>query len=273
MVRFSCWCPKIMAAIGRLPETLADRCIVIRMQRKTAKEERERVRHLETTTLRRQCARFVLDHADAIARARPEIPPSLNDRAADIWEPLLALADLAGGPWPEQARAAALTLTSGAEEQNPIASLLLDILLVFSGANVDRIFSRELVTGLNRLGERPWNEMNRGREITELWLSKRLRTYGLKPRNIRVAEVQAKGYARGDFDEVFRRYIPKTEIETWLAEVKERLLIPSGQPAVVEPPATGSGVAAGEVRETSGDGHGPEVGERPIHEAEERRAA
>src|SRR6266404_2949680 len=69
LVRFSCWCPKVIARIGRLPITLADRFIVIRMQRKTPNEECERLRNLDTIMLRRQCARFVQDHAPALARA------------------------------------------------------------------------------------------------------------------------------------------------------------------------------------------------------------
>jgi hypothetical protein len=68
---FSCWCPKVMAAIGRLPETLADRCIVISMQRKKTAEECERLRNLDSSVLRRRCARFVADHREAIAEARP----------------------------------------------------------------------------------------------------------------------------------------------------------------------------------------------------------
>jgi hypothetical protein len=51
LARFSCWCPKVMAAIGRLPDTLADRCILIRMQRKTASEQCERLRDLEASAL------------------------------------------------------------------------------------------------------------------------------------------------------------------------------------------------------------------------------
>src|SRR2546423_1078671 len=58
LARFSCWCPKVAAAIGRLPDTLADRCIVIRMHRKTGKEECERLRDLETMDIRRRCMRF-----------------------------------------------------------------------------------------------------------------------------------------------------------------------------------------------------------------------
>src|SRR5207249_2112173 len=129
--RFSCWCPKVIATIKHLPETLADRCIVIRMQRKSSREKCERLRTLEGTELRRKCARFVMDHSEEIARAQPEIPEDLNDRAADIWEPLLALADLAGGDWPEKARKAALGLTAIAQEESPIGALLLDLMIMF----------------------------------------------------------------------------------------------------------------------------------------------
>jgi hypothetical protein len=102
LARFSCWCPKAMVAIGRLPDTLADRSIVIRMQRKAAGEQCERLRELEgegVARLRGQCARFVAERAGAIAEGKPQIPGSLNDRAGEIWEPLLVLADLAGGSW------------------------------------------------------------------------------------------------------------------------------------------------------------------------------
>ena len=113
LVRFSCWCPKVIAAIGRLPDTLLDRCIPITMQRKMVNETCERLRNLDGHTLRRKCARFVADHAEQIAVAKPAIPAQLNDRAADIWEPLLALADLAGGEWPKLARDAALRMSAG----------------------------------------------------------------------------------------------------------------------------------------------------------------
>ena len=96
---FSCWCPKMICAIGRLPDTLADRCILIGMERKRADEECERLRDLDGRGLRERCERFVREHQSAIAGARPRGATDLNDRAADIWEPLLALADLAGGSW------------------------------------------------------------------------------------------------------------------------------------------------------------------------------
>src|SRR5438552_889160 len=181
-VRFTCWCPKAIASIGHLHPTLASRCIVIRMDRKTAGEECERLKHLNATELQRKCARFVLDHAAEIASAEPAIPEGLTNRAADIWEPLLALADLAGGRWPELARAAAAGLTARAQEYSPIGSLLMDIYLVFALGDCERLFSRELVAALVRCGERPWGELRRGRPVTETWLAQQLRAYGIKPR-------------------------------------------------------------------------------------------
>lgn len=221
LVRFSCWCPKVMAAIGRLPDTLADRCIVIKMQRKTAGENCERLRNLDALKLRQQCARFVQDHAEALAEARPPLPSNMNDRAGDIWEPLLALADAAGGPWPDLARKAAEALTANAMENSPITSLLLDILMEFINTRADRIFSRHLLSALNETPDRPWSVMRNGREINEQWLSQQLRPYGIRPRTIRQGDLTAKGYSREDMVDVFRRYIPKTEVEAMFAPEPE----------------------------------------------------
>ena len=67
--------------------------------------------------------RFVADHALEIANARPMMPSGLNDREADLWEPLIVIGDLAGGRWRELARQAAVGLTESAREHNPIGSL------------------------------------------------------------------------------------------------------------------------------------------------------
>jgi hypothetical protein len=219
VIRFSCWCPKVMASIGPLPDTLADRCIIIRMERKTAAETCDRLRNLDATDLRRQCARFVMDNHAAIAAACPTPPSGLNDRATDIWEPLLALADLAGGDWPNLARQAALALTADAQDSNPIGSLLLDIFFLFSIQDSDRILTRNLLEALFALGDRPWLELAQGKAITELWLARQLRPYGIRPRMMRTADRQARGYSRDDCMEAFRRYIPKSEKDALLSSL------------------------------------------------------
>ena len=193
LASFSCWCPKVISRIGRLPVTLADRCILLRMQRKSKQEKCERLRKLEAGPLKRQCARFVLDNAEAIAAAEPGSPADLNDRAADIWEPLLALADLAGGDWPRWAREAAVNVAAGTEENNPIGALLLDIYVIFLEAKAERFFSRTLVGALNSLPERTWAAMTRGKEMTELTLGHLLRPYGVRPKTVWVGKTSARG--------------------------------------------------------------------------------
>lgn len=223
---FSCWCPKVMAAIGRLPETLADRCIVIRMQRKTIHEECERLRSLDTVALRERCTQFVKQNANAIAAARPSIPESLNDRAADIWEPLLALADIAGGDWPAKARRAAEGLTASTHGRSPIGALLFDIYTGVAREKSERIFSRDLVDWLNGYTDRPWVDLpglrlvdhGKRKQMTELWLAQQLRPYGVRPRTIRIGDNIAKGYVLEEMLEVFQRYMPRSELDNFKAE-------------------------------------------------------
>jgi hypothetical protein len=218
---YSCWCPKVMAAIGHLPETLADRCIIIRMNRKTAQEQCERLRNLRSLAenLKRQCARFVLDHSEIIAVARPEIPPGLNDRAADVWEPLLAIADIAGDYWPREARQAAAGLAEDSIESNPIGALFLDIFLLFTQEKTDRVFTRALIAWLNELQSHAWAELNKGRPVNEQWLAQQLRPYRIRPRVVRIGEAVARGYHLNDFTDTFKRYISAAEFSALSAEL------------------------------------------------------
>lgn len=220
LATFSCWCPKAMAAIGRLPDTLADRCIVIRMHRKVAGEKCERPRKLETAELNRKCVRFVTDNAEGIVTGQPELPTSLHDRAGDIWEPLLVLADLAGGDWPERARQAAVGLTTTAQESCPIGALLFDLFLVFNMRDAEKLFTREVLEGLSWMENRPWHSMRRGTELTEVWLAQRLRPYGIRPQTIRVGADVGRGYLAADIAESLKRYVPKLERDELLAEMK-----------------------------------------------------
>jgi len=238
VVRFSTWCPKAIAAIGHLPDTLADRCILIRMQRKAPSEQCERLRNLKGGDLRRLCSRFVLDHADAISDAQPQLPPNLHDRAADIWEPLLVLADLAGGDWPRLARDAALATTLGARQNNPIGTLFLDILLVFASSKADALFSRSIVEGLASQADRPWFSLRIGHQLTERWLADRLREYDIRPRYLRLGDTVARGYILSDFQQAFKRYISHSEIDALHADsaVYEPHQDPSPSPAMCKQP-------------------------------------
>ncbi|HEV2209000.1 MAG TPA: DUF3631 domain-containing protein [Verrucomicrobiae bacterium] len=238
IARFSCWCPKVIARIGPLPLTLADRCIVFRMHRKKPDEPCERLRKFDPGDLKSKCLRFVLDHAKAIAAAEPALPGELNDRAADIWEPLLVIADLAGGRWPERAREAAVGMAT-APESNPIARLLFDIVMQFAHADIERMFSAELVRRLTEFPGRPWGSLLRGKPIDERWLARQLQPYGIRPRNLRVDGEQAKGYEREELTELCLRYVAKSELRALLDELRP---VPETGPAA--PAAGGGGQAA-----------------------------
>jgi hypothetical protein len=146
------------------------------------------------------------------------MPAGLNDRATDIWEPLVAVADLASGNWPEVARQAAVSLAATAQETNPIGTLLVDIFILLALSDERRIFSRTLVQGLiTKFADRPWAELCKGKEITNLWLAQQLRPYGIRPRTIWIGDQQGKGYTEEDFQETFRRYIPRAELDAIVA--------------------------------------------------------
>ena len=86
--------------------------------------------------LARKCARWAADHVEALKDAEPAMPELLHDRAQDNWEPLIAIADAAGGEWPKSARTAAIAIQRETEELDEAevgVQLLHDIADVFEG--------------------------------------------------------------------------------------------------------------------------------------------
>jgi hypothetical protein len=155
---------------------------------------------------------------------------ALHDRAADIWEPLLVLADIAGGEWPAKARRAAQGLTDTTQGRNPIGALLFDIFRGICVTESDRISSHGLVYWLNQFTDRPWHDLpglrsadgGRRKEVTELWLAQQLRPYGIRPKTIRISDKTAKGYLQEDMLEIFQRYIPRSEVDAFKADLERQ---------------------------------------------------
>jgi putative DNA primase/helicase len=111
----SVWCPKAIALIGRLPTTLEDRSITIPMRRRAPEERRDTLLYdilfVELERLRRQAVRWALDHSERLGHLSVSPPRTPHDRAQDLWRPLLAIAEQAGGDWPDRARRAAVELS------------------------------------------------------------------------------------------------------------------------------------------------------------------
>jgi putative DNA primase/helicase len=211
--QFSTWAAAAVAAIGELPGTIADRSIMIRMERQRPADRKAPLRldRLDAfKPLARRIARWAADNRTALAEADPALPDPLNDRAADNWRPLVALADAAGGPWPEAARRAALTI-SGADNapRSNRERLLGDIRAVYLARGVDRLSSADLCLALAAMDDRPWPEWRQGKPITQRQLASLLAPFAVSPGTIRVEGATAKGYVLDQFADAFARYLPE----------------------------------------------------------------
>jgi len=208
--RFSTWAPKAIATIRSLADTLEDRAIIVQLQRKLPGAKVERLRRRDNewcAALRSQAARWAADNFEKLVDPDPQVPEQLNDRAADNWRPLLAIADLAGGEWSHLARQAALTLSGEAQDDAVGVELLKDIRLAFGDG--DGIRSVDLVTKLTADPERPWAEWKRGKPLTQKQLGRLLSPFGICSETVSIPGLNdAKGYKRARFEEVWAAYCP-----------------------------------------------------------------
>jgi hypothetical protein len=207
------FCPKAIAGIGKLPDTVQSRSISITLKRKAASEQVQRFRRknveTEATPLRQRLEALANAATDTLTTAEPELPEELGDRAADVWEPLLAIADHAGGHWPQRARDAAIALSAkqSTEDGSFGARLLADIRSVFLGRAVDRLFTEDLLDELAQLEESPWGDWY-GKRISAIKLAQILKPYGIKPKTLRIGGLTKSGYDRGWFADPWNRYLP-----------------------------------------------------------------
>jgi hypothetical protein len=212
-VSFPVFGAKALAGIGELPETLADRSIPIRLRRRRPDEKVERGRYRAIVAacepLRLAAIRWTGEHVDTLRDAEPELPEELSDRAQDGAEPLLAIADLAGGEWPQRARRALVGLHRDKPEESESQGvrLLADIRAAFDGK--DRITTVELLTALKADDEAPWDEWGRsGAGLMPRALSRLLAPYGIRPGDLRTPDGTKKGYKREQFEDAWQRYLP-----------------------------------------------------------------
>ena len=153
--------------------------------------------------------------------ARPVLPWQLNDRAQDITEPLFAIADLAGGKWPEEARRAIVRLYGQQEDEDLGVKLLNSIKRVFDEQQTDRLGTIELIKGLVAFADGPWPAMfedllrHEKHQTAASRLTKLLRDYRrsdgerLRPRKIRVDDETVQGFYREDFQRAWERHLDR----------------------------------------------------------------
>jgi hypothetical protein len=218
--KFSTWCPKVIAQIGRLLGTWDDRSIVVPMRRKRKVDRVSRLRERmldRLADLGRQAARWVQDNLQDDVEA--ETPDVLDDRAVDNWEPLQVVADLVGGSWPERARQAAVALSEGrdAEDDDRGIRLLRDTRTVLTRPayqHMKRIASSILVDELLEEKESGWATAFKGHPLNQRTLASTLRPFGIKPKTFAAdtpRKTTYRGYDRAGFQDAWERYLPPEE--------------------------------------------------------------
>jgi 5S rRNA maturation endonuclease (ribonuclease M5) len=254
---FPAYAAVALAGIGDLPDTLLSRSIVIPMRRRAPHERvqpfRRREAEAEGRRLCEQLAEWASWHRRELG-AIPTMPEGLADRAADVWEPLLAVADAAGGDWPERARVAAVALVAAKAEKEPSLGvrLLADIRAIFDQERREALPTAVLLERLHGIDEAPWGDI-RGKPLDARGLARRLAAYGIRAKTIRVGSDTPRGYERAAFEDAWARYLPKPAT----AARPE----PSPAPSTPSPSASPSCTSA--TSKTSATGAGFESGDGP----------
>lgn len=211
------FCAVALAGLGNLPDTILTRSVVIKMRRRAPSERvepyRRRIHAAEGHRLRDQLAKWAEQILPDVDGAWPEMPMGVEDRAADVWECLLAIADAAGGEWPERARVSAVTLVTDAKAATPSLGvrLLSDLRDLFG--DQDAMSTEHIILGLVELDEGPWADL-RGKPIDPRKLANLLRPYGVRSKVIRIGATTHKGYSKEALYDAWARYLAEERVTT-----------------------------------------------------------
>lgn len=257
---FSSFCPVAMAGLGSLPDTILTRSVIIRMRKRAPNEPvqpyRRRIHEPEGHALRERLASWADQVREQVEGSWPEFPEGICDRPADVWEPLLAVAEAAGGSWPERARAACLELVHAANDDEDEASLGIRLLtdlrdIVFCGA--DRMPTAVILECLLAMDDAPWADLD-DKPLNARSLAKLLGQYStpnnkpIKPRGIRTSSGTPKGYHAEDLADAWARYCPPPPGESATAATSATPQVNAGED-VAEAPS--------DIRHTTGEGATP----------------
>jgi hypothetical protein len=183
------------------------------MKRRAPNEHIERFRrrlvNTEANQIRKQLAQWITPKIESLRNLTPTLPDNLSDRQQDGCEPLLGIAEAAGGQWLHLAPKALLEIFAGesAEDNSVGVVLLADIRTIFAGQQADRLSTTVLLSALCELNPQ-WQEFSYGKPISAASLSRVLKRYGIHHRKLRLDEGTFWGYLRESFEDAFTRYLP-----------------------------------------------------------------
>jgi hypothetical protein len=213
---FLIFAPIALAGIGTnaIPETVADRALMIEMRRMLPSEtilefESDEIEKF-FSPIKEKLELFARENEIRYRDLRPELPrDSLNPRARDLWKPLYKVAECAGEEWIQKARLASVALSAGEsdpEEASLSLRLLSDTREVF---REERLATRELIDRLSELEESPWVYLER---FNPSVLAHLLKNYGIKPKPFSGGKV--RGYYRKAFEDPWSRYLDPLQTVT-----------------------------------------------------------
>jgi hypothetical protein len=195
-----------LAGIGSMPDTIEDRAVVITMRRRAPGETvapfRTRRDGPALSSLRDHMHAWIASHLDDLEKAEPVMP--FDDRAADTWESLVAVADIAGADWPRRARGAALATIGAVEDTTLGERLLADLRDVFG--DKDAMHGAVILEALHKIEEAPWADWY-GRPLNARDLARLIAPYGVKSVDVKDGGVNKKGYRREHLHDPWSRYI------------------------------------------------------------------
>jgi hypothetical protein len=211
---FDAFCPKVIGMLGlNLPGTMASRAIVCMLWPKLPSEQVADFRHVDDddfTTLRRKLMRWAADNALLLKDANPVMPPGFSNRVTANWCLLLAIADVAGGLWPEWARAAAVKLSRKRHQPSERLRLLAALHPIF--ATREQIPSAELVAQLTADPDGEWAEFRGRGPLSQRQVAALLAGFEIFPvvlHPTKRASLSRRGYRRSQFDDAFARFLPQ----------------------------------------------------------------
>ena len=197
-----------LAGIGSLPDTITDRAVVVAMRRRAPGEVVDRYRERRDGAplkeLGTRLAAWIRGNLDVLRDAEPDMP--VEDRAADTWEPLIAVADLADGDWPARARKAAIVLTAEDDTDTTLGARLLADLRDAIG-DADAMHGETILNALHKISEAPWGDYF-GRPMNARDVAKLLKPYGVASVDVKIDGVNRKGYRRDHLHDSWTRYLP-----------------------------------------------------------------
>ncbi|HEY8452482.1 MAG TPA: DUF3631 domain-containing protein [Natronosporangium sp.] len=236
---FSNFAMMALAGIGRKPDTIEDRAVNITMRRRLPGETVEKFRLRRDLPplhdLRDRLAKWVVSVGAKLEEPVADMPPELEDRAEDAWEPLLAIADAAGGDWPELGRAAAVVLSREAAVADAQRSveirLLSDIREVFASMpHVTFLRSTVLLRELRKFEDAPWGDP----DFTARRLALLLDKFDIAPRHNKAKT--ERGYHLRDFRDAFIRNLGLSDDVSNPSDVSEERSDQQKQPGHFNPP-------------------------------------